>query len=127
MMGPGSFTLRVTDSFSASHQLLGYPGKCSRLHGHNYRVEVAVQGRDLDALGMVVDLGTIKAALALVLDALDHRHLGDVEPFSVGTNATSENLAVYIAGEMHARGVSPSSITVWESERASVTYECPVW
>ena len=71
---------------AASHRLTTEPPtKCSRLHGHNYRVEIFCRSEELDANGMVTDFGLIKAR---VYDVLDHRDLNEVLPF----NPTSENI-----------------------------------
>lgn len=79
---------------AASHRLQTEPPtKCSRLHGHNYRVEIFCRSEELDANGMVADFGLIKAR---VFDALDHRDLNEVLPF----NPTSENIARWICGQV---------------------------
>ena len=71
---------------SASHHLTTEPPtKCSRLHGHNYKVEIFCRSEEPDANGMVTDFGLIKAR---VYDMLDHRDLNEVLPF----NPTSENI-----------------------------------
>ena len=60
---------------AASHRLTTEPPtKCSRLHGHNYRVEIFCRSEELDANGMVTDFGLIKAR---VFDVLDHHDLND--------------------------------------------------
>lgn len=68
-------------AFSASHQLVGLPPehKCSRLHGHNYLVEVVLAAEDLDDRGFVVDYAALDAGVwPFIRDQLDHRHLNDV-------------------------------------------------
>lgn len=75
-----TFRIAKTFAFSASHQLLTLPPDhpCHRLHGHNYAVEVVVEGR-LDEHGFVVDYKNIDAAVwPYIRDHLDHRHLNDV-------------------------------------------------
>ena len=75
---------------AASHRLTTEPPtKCSRLHGHNYRVEIFCRSEELDANGMVTDFGLIKAR---VFDVLDH------VPgcYKVSVQETSGNTAVYI-------------------------------
>ena len=79
---------------AASHHLTTEPPtKCSRLHGHNYKVEIFCRSEELDANGMVTDFGLIKAR---VYDMLDHRDLNEVLPF----NPTSENIARWICGQV---------------------------
>ena len=79
---------------AASHRLTTEPPtKCSRLHGHNYRVEIFCRSEELDANGMVTDFGLIKAR---VFDVLDHHDLNEVLPF----NPTSENIARWICGQV---------------------------
>lgn len=56
--------------FSASHRIEGHP-KCGRLHGHNYKVTVTVEGI-LDERGMVIDFGDLKAKIKPIIDRLDH-------------------------------------------------------
>ena len=56
-MGRGVYELTVQRHFSAAHALREYEGACSRLHGHNYQVEVVVARHSLDELGMAMDFG----------------------------------------------------------------------
>ena len=44
------YTLKVEGAFEAAHHVNGYPGKCARLHGHNWVVEAVVKGKELDEL-----------------------------------------------------------------------------
>jgi len=74
---------RITKSFvfDAAHWLPHVPEghKCGRMHGHTYRVILAVEG-DLDPrLGWVEDFGTLKDAFAPLLARLDHRCLNEIE------------------------------------------------
>ncbi len=48
--------LKVIDDFSSAHQLRGYQGECEELHGHNWKVEVEVEGEKLDSVGLLIDL-----------------------------------------------------------------------
>ena len=64
--------------FEASHQLPHYSGKCARLHGHSYKLEVEVRANlgDADPSGVVVDFDVLKACVTeCVLEPYDHQHL----------------------------------------------------
>lgn len=121
------YTLKVEGAFEAAHQLPDYPGKCARLHGHNWVVEAVVKGRELDKLGMLVDFKTVKKALNNVLDRYDHRFLNELVPFNTGVNPTAENLARIIFTELEdneafTAEVQLVAVTVFESPKSGVTY-----
>ena len=79
-----------TMEIAGAHSLkLSYPSKCSRLHGHNWIVNVHCKARDLNPDGMVADFSRIKE---LIHDRLDHGNLNELLPF----NPTAENLARWI-------------------------------
>jgi 6-pyruvoyltetrahydropterin/6-carboxytetrahydropterin synthase len=118
------FKVTITKSFSAAHALkIG--GKCEDLHGHNFKVDVTVEGRELNREGILIDFRDLKRWTAEVLDALDHKYLNDLPPFS-GECATSEHVArhVYslIAEKMKGLSSLIAEVTVWESESSRVTY-----
>ncbi len=110
-----SWHLRVRDKFSAAHFLREYKGKCEKVHGHTFQVEVDLEVRELDATGIGIDFTEIKRLLAEVLP--DHALLNDVYPF----NPSAENLARHFYEALRPR-LPISAVTVWESEDASATY-----
>lgn len=121
------FTLEVEGAFEAAHQIQGYPGKCARLHGHNWTVKAKLRGDHLDALGMLVDFKEAKGALQEVLAVYDHRFLNEIPPFCEGVTPTAEHLAQEIFSrlskhQIFSNGVVLSSITVWETPKSSVTF-----
>lgn len=85
--------------FEAAHWLPRVPAghKCSRMHGHSYRVEIHAEG-EIGEDGMVLDFAELKEAWAPLHAALDHRTLNDVAGLS---NPTCENLAAVIASEIN--------------------------
>jgi 6-pyruvoyltetrahydropterin/6-carboxytetrahydropterin synthase len=118
------YELFVTTDFSAAHNLRQYAGKCERLHGHNWRVDLRLAGETLGADGILLDFVEAKRLLAEVLAPFDHAYLNEVTPFDT-MNPSSENLARVIAEALAPRlpgGVSVASVTVWESDRCSATY-----
>jgi 6-pyruvoyltetrahydropterin/6-carboxytetrahydropterin synthase len=110
-----SWTLKVRDTFSAAHYLKGYRGKCEKVHGHTFQVEVAIAVRELDRAGLGYDFADIKKALAAALP--DHALLNEV----FGFNPSAENLARHLFGELK-KSYPVSAVTVWESDDASATY-----
>ncbi len=84
--------LDVEFSFAAAHRLPRYEGPCFRLHGHNYKFFVTVEGSVDPATGMIADFGVIKDVVAQeILARVDHRNLNDVLE-----NPTAENIARWI-------------------------------
>lgn len=119
------YTLKVVTDFAASHILDGHPGKCARLHGHNWKVEAEVAASALNAIGMAIDFADLKAAVHDIVDAMDHRHLNDLPAFE-GVNPTAEHVARVVYQKLTERLDDPSlrvvAVTIWETERASVRY-----
>jgi 6-pyruvoyltetrahydropterin/6-carboxytetrahydropterin synthase len=124
-MMAASYTLKILTDFASAHTLRDYPGACARMHGHNWKVEVEVSARQLDAIGMGVDFRVIKQATRDVAERLDHRYLNELEPFTQ-VNPTAENIAAYFHRELSAKlnndRVQVHAVTLWETERACVRY-----
>lgn len=107
--------IRVTRGFSAAHSLKGQGGKCEEVHGHNYRVEVAIGARRLRGVGMVADFVEVRRRLDSILP--DHRMLNEIYDF----NPTAENLARRFYEDM-VQFYPVQSVTVWESEGCCAEY-----
>lgn len=114
------YEIKIVREFSAAHRVEDYPGNCERLHGHNWKVEVAVRKGELDSLGMVMDFRRLKEITDRALDALDHRLLNDTPPFDA-INPTAENIARHLFGEI-ARHAPVFRVTVYETESSAATY-----
>ncbi len=93
------YEIYVKSHFSAAHRLIGYEGDCSRVHGHNWMVEVFVISNKLDEIGIAIDFRVIKQEVRAVIDKMDHHNLNDLEFFSQ-TNPTSENVAKFLYKEL---------------------------
>jgi len=119
-----TYELSVQADFSAAHNLRQYQGKCERLHGHNWRVDLRLAGERLGDEGMLLDFAEAKQILSDVLDRFDHRYLNEVPPFD-RLNPSSENIARVISEAVAERlpeGVRVTGVTAWESDRCAATY-----
>ena len=115
------FEIKVIRDFSSAHNLRGYQGKCEKLHGHNWKVEVIVAGNKLNKIGMLIDFRRVKQLLDKVLDTLDHKYLNDVNNFKKN-NPTSENIAKYIFQSLKKKVRALKVVTVWESQDSCASY-----
>ncbi len=125
-MGNGRWRLTVREEFSASHRLRHYEGKCEALHGHNFGVEVSIEGERTDErTGMLLDFKVLKDITREAVGLLDHKHLNDLEAFS-GENPSSEHLARFLFREIERRlkgyAVRLVEVTVAEKSSQSATY-----
>lgn len=127
----GKWRICVATSFAAAHALRHYEGKCERIHGHNFEVQAALEGSQLQKdVEILLDFKILRQMMAEVLAPLDHRMLNEVSPFDA-INPSSENLARYIAVEL-ARiltqktdwpgGITVHSVTVSEKPGQSATW-----
>ena len=117
---------------STAHRIYEHSGKCERLHGHNFAVELTVEGERLEAnTEILLDFKLLKQALKTTLEELDHRILNEVAPFD-GMNPSSENLSRHIWGRVaqllaehpnpQARAVRVYSVSVSEKGAQTATY-----
>ena len=120
-----NYQLKVVTEFASAHTLREYPGACSRMHGHNWKVELEAIATPLDETGMGVDFKKMKNAANEVGDRLDHRYLNELEPFTE-INPTAENIAAYMYREisnlLNSESIKVSAVTIWETDRACVRY-----
>lgn len=119
------FEVEITEWFSAAHRLREYNGKCEKLHGHNYKVQVSARASEPGAGGMVIDFTELKRATREVLSRLDHEYLNDIQPFD-SIEPSAENIAAFLFTEV-GRGLGDLqkalySVTVWESHSSRATF-----
>ena len=119
------YRLKIHTYFAAAHCLTHYQGDCENLHGHNWRVEVAVNARELDKAGLGIDFKILKAETNALLKTLDHKYLNDLKPFS-DISPSSENIARFLYQELSKKlntdNVTVEMVTVWESDFANASY-----
>lgn len=120
------FKLKVQDYFSSAHYLKDYKGPCEKLHGHNWKVELVVEGSELNSTDILIDFTILKNILKETLAELDHKLLNEI-PYFKNTNPSSERLAEYIFKKIKEKlstypNVKVKEVTVYETEKASATY-----
>jgi 6-pyruvoyltetrahydropterin/6-carboxytetrahydropterin synthase len=119
------YELTIKTGFSAAHSLRDYEGPCSRLHGHNWVIEVVVSGEVLQRNGILVDFADVKKATSELLSRLDHTNLNETPPFDT-VNPTSENLARWlyeqVGDRLNARGLKVTRVNVREAETSCASY-----
>lgn len=119
--------------FSMGHVLNNYEGKCHRLHGHNYQLEVTVESSQLDSSGFVMDFSDLKAIVTPLINAeLDHhfwvyvkdsraRALIELGARSVAFEPTAENIVSYfetVISKELPDGVTLAQIELYETSNS---------
>lgn len=115
-------SIRRRYTFEAAHWLPNVPfgHKCSRMHGHSYRVEVIVGGPLEATYGWVLDFAEVDAAWAPLMRQLDHGVLNEVPGLA---NPTAEHLAAWIGAMLDLPStVRVEEVTVWETARGAATW-----
>ena len=111
--------------FDSAHQLRGYEGKCSRLHGHRWEIELAIEALELDKVGMAYDFTKLKEMVRKDLLYIDHYNLNDIPPFDK-INPTAENIARFFFDQyvllMEEHGCALRYVKIWETPTAFAVY-----
>jgi 6-pyruvoyl-tetrahydropterin synthase len=123
------FSVTVRDHVMIAHSLRGESfGPAQRLHGATYVVDATFRRSELDADGVVIDIGRASEELHAVLAELNYRNLDD-EPSLADVNTTTEALARVVADRLverlgdSARELDGLVVTLHESHVASASYE----
>ncbi len=119
------FVVSKRFGFSASHVLagLGDDHPCSRLHGHNYEVEVIAEAADLDDRGFVVDFRELDDVKRWIDATLDHRHLNDVMDGQPSAEAVALLVHDWCTANLPASvATKVAAVRVWETPRAYAEY-----
>jgi 6-pyruvoyltetrahydropterin/6-carboxytetrahydropterin synthase len=128
---PARYIVRVEARFESAHYLREYRGISEPLHGHSYKVEADLAGREggVDADAIAVDFVSAKRKLEHLAKKLDYACINDVPPFTE-VNPSAENIAEWFARELqsaleddHAdEDAVVVAVTIWEGPVNSVTY-----
>ncbi|EYF02334.1 6-carboxytetrahydropterin synthase QueD [Chondromyces apiculatus] len=108
--------------FEAAHRLPKVPRghRCERLHGHSFRVEIAIEGRVREETGWVIDFYDLEKAWAPLHEKLDHHYLNEVPGLE---NPTSEIIAHWIWEQLTPSLPGLCRVTVFETCEARCEYE----
>jgi 6-pyruvoyltetrahydropterin/6-carboxytetrahydropterin synthase len=119
------YELSIETGFASAHQLRGYKGKCEKLHGHNWKVQISVTAERLNEIDLAIDFHELKKIADEIISPLDHAFLNDIFPFTE-KNPSSENIAKWIFESLKKKinddNIRVSAVTVWESDTASASY-----
>lgn len=136
------YQITTEAEFDAAHFLYGYHGKCSNIHGHQWKVMISIAGKALqeeDQLrGMVEDFGNIKSDLKALSDYLDHSliyEIGSLKDTTVSAlkeegfrlvevsfRPTAENFAKYFFEKIKASGYPVVLSEVYETPTNKASY-----
>ena len=112
--------LHTETVLDSCHELKGYDGACSRLHGHSWFVEVWIKGDDsqLDKDGILFDFGRIK----ILKEKYDHRYLNEIPPFD-RINPTAEHISTQFYKELkEAKPELEFKVRLYETKVGKDTY-----
>src|SRR3954451_21343385 len=128
------YSVLVRDHFMIAHSFTGAVfGPAQRLHGATYIVDLEFRRQELDADGIVVDIGRASETLHRILGSVNFQNLDEVPAFK-GRNTTTEFMARYVfdavatairSGELgaNASGIDGLKVTLHESHIAAASYE----
>jgi len=120
--------------FEAAHHLPKHPGKCQRVHGHSYKLEVEVAGLLDSKTGMILDFDKLDEIVGSLTAALDHTDLNKSAFALLGvSDTTAENLALAIVADLSGRGLRYGSgqgpyvcrVRLWETAKAYAEVRVP--
>ena len=122
MMGWMPFFISTTRIFTAAHALKLYDGAMEPLHGHNWRVRVTVESKELDAIGVVMDFHELERLVDAIIRPWQNHNLNESAEFAQ-LNPTAEHVALTIARGLHLPGEARlSSVEVWETDENRAVY-----
>jgi 6-pyruvoyltetrahydropterin/6-carboxytetrahydropterin synthase len=126
------FVVTVQAHYDSAHFLRNYKGKCERMHGHRYVVELALGAEQLDVAGIAYDFVDVKRELRALADYLDHENLNELAPFD-RIEPSAEEQARWFFNELKQKLPATMAgavlyVKVWETPTQWAMYtERPVW
>lgn len=126
------FVVSVQAHYDSAHFLRNYHGKCERMHGHRYVVELTLTTDELDEAGIAFDFVIVKKHLRDLAERLDHENLNELPPFDE-IEPSAENQARYFYEQMKRLLPDPMGdavlyVKVWETPTQYALYsEKKLW
>jgi 6-pyruvoyl-tetrahydropterin synthase len=132
------FTLEVRDHIMIAHSFRGAVfGPAQAMHGATFVVDAAIMAKDIDANGIVADIGRAHDVLKSILATLTYKNLDELPEFR-NVNTTTEFLAKYICDKLaeaaragkfgrEPRDLSSVRVMLSESHVARAGYETALW
>ncbi len=125
------YSLTVSDHIMVAHSFKGAIfGPAQKVHGATFVIEWEIRRANLDADGLIVDIGLMRAVLRRVLERIDYRNLDDEASFK-GRNTTTEFLAKYLfdqfAGEVRAEQLGPGTAREFAGQKVTLRESPVAW
>ncbi len=136
------YLLKTAATFDSAHFLSGYNGKCANIHGHTWKLEVAISSQELketgEKRGMIIDFSDLKKAVRELASRFDHTLIYEKGSLKDGTVAalsaegfkltevpfrpTAENFAEHFYRSL-AESLPVKSVSVYETPDNCAVYE----
>lgn len=115
----------ITHPFVAAHRLTLLDGSLEPLHGHNWKMEVRLEGKELDKIEVLIDFLEVKKQVGEILKKIDYTFLNK-NPNLKGRNPSAEVVAFWLFKKIQEAVPHPvarvSKVTVWETEDCAASY-----
>ena len=120
------YTLTIQRDFIARHYLIGGDwGPENHIHSHHYKLEIVLEGFNLDQHGYLVDIVHLEALLDELVTRYRDSVLNDLPEFE-GLNPSIEHFCRIVAGRLSDGLMAPNicavTARIWENEIASASY-----
>ena len=120
------FTVAVERDFIGRHWLFGGDwGAENEIHSHHYKVELQLEGAELDRHGYLVDIVDVEAALDELIARYRDSTLNELQEFK-DLNPSIEHLSKFfceaLSEKIHADNISAVTVKIWENQIAWASY-----
>ncbi len=111
--------------FDSAHFITDHPGRCARLHGGRYAIQVKIHDRIDPMTGFVIDYGELKAILKRrVIDRLDHQSLNYVDS-GLAWRSSTELLCLFVWEQLIDYLPGLAEIEIHETAQSYCRYTGP--